>query len=65
MGIGKASRLCGFFSKFNPDMLGIVAHAFNPSYLGGKSRRVETSDPGKVRMKPYLKNKLKAKGLGT
>jgi hypothetical protein len=37
----------------------MVAHTYNPSYLGGRGRKIT----GKS-MKPYLKNKLKAKGLG-
>jgi hypothetical protein len=35
-----------------------MVHAYNPSYLGGRLRRIA------VQGQPYLKNKLQAKGLG-
>jgi hypothetical protein len=45
--------------------LALVVHACNPSYPGGGDRRIlfEVS-LGKVIMRPYLKNKLKARAEG-
>jgi hypothetical protein len=40
---------------------GVVVHACNPSYAGGKGRRIVA--PCKSR-RPYLKKKLKSKRLG-
>jgi hypothetical protein len=39
--------------------LDVVAHIWNPSFSGGKGRKI--CSPSKVRVKPYLKNKQKAK----
>jgi hypothetical protein len=43
----------------------VVVHAYNPSYLRGRSRKtVVGGQPTKVSWRPYLKNELKTKGLG-
>jgi hypothetical protein len=41
--------------------LGMVVHTYKSNYEGG---RVGDHGLGKVRMRPYLKSKLKTKGLG-
>jgi hypothetical protein len=43
--------------------LGVVVHTYNPSYTRDEGKIVVQAHSGK-RAKPYLKNKLKAKGLG-
>jgi hypothetical protein len=42
---------------------GVVVHICNPSYLGGRGRRITEARPGNS-IDRYLKNKLKARGLG-
>jgi hypothetical protein len=43
--------------------MGMVAHACNSGYSGGKGKRITfKAGLGKIVI-PYLKNKLKAKGL--
>jgi hypothetical protein len=42
----------------------MVMHTSNPSYLGGGDRKIMVGGCGKSE-KPYLKNKLKQKGLET
>jgi hypothetical protein len=43
----------------------VIPTASNPSYLGGRGRRITILRPvqAKVSGRPYLKNKIKAKGL--
>jgi hypothetical protein len=41
--------------------MGVVTHTYNPSYPGGSEAGLRLA-PGKIR-RPYLKNKLKQKGL--
>jgi hypothetical protein len=44
--------------------LGVVVHACDPSYSGGRGGRVMVwGQPKGKSMRPYLKIKLKAKGL--
>jgi hypothetical protein len=42
----------------------MVVHAYRPSYSGGGSRRITSENRLGKRERPYLKNKLKTKGLG-
>jgi hypothetical protein len=45
---------------------GMVVYTYNPSYWGDTEVRGSQSEAslGKVRMIPYLKNKVKTKGMG-
>jgi hypothetical protein len=41
-----------------------MVHIYSPSHLGGRDRRIMVQDkPGRDSERPYLKNKLKNKGL--
>jgi hypothetical protein len=43
----------------------IVVHACGSNYSGGRDRRIKIqASLGKVDIRPYLKNKLEATGLG-
>jgi hypothetical protein len=45
--------------------LGVMTYFCNPSYSGGRGRRIKVPDqPGQKLVGPCLKNKLQAKGLG-
>jgi hypothetical protein len=56
---GKLPRL---YVKNKPDM---VEHACGSSSLESRGRRIEVEGcPRTISMRPYLKNKLKVKGLG-
>jgi hypothetical protein len=42
----------------------IVVHTCNPSYLGGRDRRIVSLRPTLAKFaRPYLKNKIKTEGL--
>jgi hypothetical protein len=42
----------------------MVVHSCNSSYLGGRSRRIESSRPVQAELaRPYLRNKIKTKWL--
>jgi hypothetical protein len=44
---------------------GMVVHAYNSRYSGGRRRRIASLRPTRQKLaRPCLKNKLKAKGLG-
>jgi hypothetical protein len=45
--------------------LGVMVHVWNPRYLGGRYRRPWSEARTPKNTRPYLKNKLKQKGLGT
>jgi hypothetical protein len=46
------------------EVLGMVIHNCNPSYSVGRSRKMYPRPAPRKSSRPYLKNKLKAKGLG-
>jgi hypothetical protein len=57
--------LCGLLVK-NPNKEikpGMMGHAYNPSYSGGRGRRSSKPAWAKV-MRPYLRNKKKEKEQG-
>jgi hypothetical protein len=51
-----------FVKSYVKNKPGVVVHNYNPSYMGRRGLWSKTS-PSKSR-RPYLKNKLEAKGLG-
>jgi hypothetical protein len=44
--------------------LDMVVHACVPSFVGGGDRRLIGLRPDRAKVRPYLKDKLKQKGLG-
>jgi hypothetical protein len=44
--------------------IGLLWHTYNSSYMGGRNRRILSEASPAKNLRPYLKNKLKPKGLG-
>jgi hypothetical protein len=54
---GKIEKCCQMKIQ-NALKLGMVGFAYNPSYLGGRSRRIMSLRPARTKlMSPYLTNK--------
>jgi hypothetical protein len=45
------------------ERLAMVAHACNPSYLGGRSKRITNSNPVQTKLARFYHH-IKTKGLG-
>jgi hypothetical protein len=53
------------FKKPDLNKPSVEAHVYNPSYSGGKGRKIKSSRPAPAKLgRPCLNNKMQAKGLG-
>jgi hypothetical protein len=51
--------------KNDQKKMDVVVHACNPSYLGGRGRKISNLRPACAKVtRPYLKNKIKTNRLG-
>jgi hypothetical protein len=43
---------------------GVVVHAYNPTYLGGRRRRIDVWGQSGKKMKTLFENQANSKGMG-